>query len=323
MERESEPQVGDAPASSAHRVAGRTALVTGATGYMGPRLCQRLAESDATVYGVSRGADDVERDGVRWRRADLADLDVTRRLLEEIRPDLVFHLAGLAAGSRSLDLVLPTFRSNLTTTVALLTAAAELGCGRIVLTGSMEEPEPDESGVVPSSPYAASKWAASAYGRMFQALFDTPVTVARIFMVYGPGVQNERKLLPYVIRSLLTNEAPKLSSGERRIDWIYMDDVAEGLVRLAMADDVEGRTVDLGSGRLVSVREMVERVARIVGGPEPEFGALETREMEQVRAADVEATERWIGWCPSVPLDTGLRRTVDWHAARLRGEEGA
>lgn len=323
MEPESESSMGEREPRPDGRVLGTRALVTGATGYMGPRLCRRLVDAGAEVHGVSRGAVDGERGGIRWCRADMADPDTARSLLDEIRPDLVFHLAGLAAGSRSLDLVLPTLRSNLMTTVALLTAAADVGCERIVLTGSMEEPEAGEPEVVPSSPYAAGKWAASAYGRMFHALFGTPVTVARIFMVYGPGVQDERKLLPYVIRSLLQNEVPRLSSGERRIDWIYMDDVAEGLIRLATASGVEGRTVDLGSGQLVSVREIVERIAGIVGGPAPEFGAVATRPMEQVRVADVAATDGQLGWRPEVPLDTGLRRTVEWHRARLREKEEA
>lgn len=300
------------------QIARKRVLVTGATGYLGPPLCRRLSEAGAEVYAVSRRAREGRRDGVEWRRGDMAEPATARRLLEEAEPDVVFHLAGLASGARSPELVLPTYHSNLTTTVALLTAAAETDCRRIVLAGSMEEPGTGNGEIVPSSPYAASKWAASAYGRMFHALFDTPVTIARIFMVYGPGQQDERKLLPYVIRSLLQGEPPRLADGERRIDWIYMDDVADGLIRLAVTPDLEGETVDIGTGRLVSVREIVERLTEIVGGStQPEFGAVPPRPMEQVRVADANETYERIGWRAAVGLEEGLRRTLEWYAGRL------
>jgi nucleoside-diphosphate-sugar epimerase len=88
---------------------------------------------------------------------------------------------------------------------------------------------------------------------MFYKLYGLPVVMVRPFMTYGPG-QDEHKLIPYVILSLLKGEAPRLSSGEQQFDWIYVDDVTDGFVAAAQADNTESHTVDLGSGRLVSVR---------------------------------------------------------------------
>jgi nucleoside-diphosphate-sugar epimerase len=296
---------------------GMKVLVTGASGFIGPHLYRRLHALEAEVHAVSRTFHASSMDGFRWRQADLANINSVRNLLVALRPEVIFHLAGHAAGGRDLERVLPTFHSNLTTTVNLLTAAAEVGCRRIVLASSLEEPQSEAIESVPSSPYAASKWAGSAYGRMFHALYQAPVVLARIFMTYGPGYQDQRKLIPYVILSLLRGEAPKLASGEREIDWIYVDDVVEGLLAVARAAGVEGKTIDIGSGELVSIRTLVRHLVRLINPDiEPLFGALDDRPLEQVRVAEVANSLNISGWEPAVSLEEGLKRTVDWYARR-------
>jgi nucleoside-diphosphate-sugar epimerase len=258
---------------------------------------------------------------VEWRECDLTDFDEVRRLLAQQRPEIVLHLASHVAGSRALDLVRPTFTANVVSTVALLAAAVESGVERVVLAGSLEEPEGPMEAVVPASPYAAAKWAASGYARMFHALYELDVAVARIFMVYGPGQRDEKKLIPYVIRSLLNGQAPEVSSGVRPVDWIYVDDVVAGLVRIAESERVGGKRVDLGSGVMVTVREVVLELARLIpGAPEPRFGAIEDRAMEQVRVANVAETRRILGWQPGTELTAGLQATIDWYADRMATE---
>ncbi|MEM6797563.1 MAG: NAD-dependent epimerase/dehydratase family protein, partial [Acidobacteriota bacterium] len=160
---------------------------------------------------------------------------------------------------------------------------------------------------------AAAKAAASAYCRMFHDLYAAPVVVARLFMVYGPGRQDENKLVPYVIRSLLRGESPSFGSGTRPVDWIQATDVAQGFLRLATAPGLEGRRVDLGSGELHTVREVVEKLfERLAPGRTPHFGGRADRQAEQVRRADVETTERLLGWRPSLDLEAGLDATVEW-----------
>jgi nucleoside-diphosphate-sugar epimerase len=226
----------------------------------------------------------------------------------------VFHLAGAVTGVRDLAAVVPTFEGNLTSTVNVLTAVAETGGARVVMAGSLEEP--DDPAEAPSSPYAASKLAALQYARMFQSLYGVSIVVPRVYITYGPGQDDPKKIIPYVVSSLLRGESPKLSSGTRPVDWVYVDDVAEGLVAAAMAATVTER-VDLGSGELVTIRAIIEKIAALIPSTPgtPLFGALPDRPMEQVRVADVATTTRHIGWAPRTPLDEGLRRTLDW----LRG----
>lgn len=303
--------------SPSGRFSGKKILVTGASGFIGPHLCRRLCMDGADVHAVSRSIRSNSDNSPRCWRSDLSDISTVRKLLNTIRPDIIFHLSGHAAGGRGLELVLPTFHSNLTTTVNLLTIATETGCSRIVLPGSLEEP--DDSNATPSSPYAAGKWASSAYARMFYKLYKTPVVNLRVFMTYGPGKQDPRKLLPYVITSLLQKRAPELGGGQREIDWIYMDDLVEGLIASAQAPGVEGDTIDLGSGVLVSIRTIVQKLTDMID-PEvkPLFGALPERSMEQVRVANIEDTYNKIGWKPTISMEKGLEFTVNWYKEELR-----
>jgi nucleoside-diphosphate-sugar epimerase len=130
-------------------------------------------------------------------------------------------------------------------------------------------------------------------------------------MTYGPG-QAPHKLIPYVILSLLRGEAPKLTSGRREVDWVYVEDVIEGLLRAAVCMNAEGTTIDLGSGTLVPIRDVVRLVVQIAGSQiKPQFGAIPDRKGEKVRVANLVAARRILGWEPKTALEAGLRRTVE------------
>lgn len=289
-------------------------FVTGAGGFIGSHLSRRLSGYGAEVHGLFRRIRGNNEGDMHWWQGDLADASIIRNLLTRIKPDIIFHLASHVAGSRELRLVQATFESNLVSTVNLLTVAAEIGCHRIVLTGSLEEPEPNGGETIPSSPYAAAKAASSSYARMFHVLYQTPVVMTRLFMVYGPGQQDVSKLIPYVTLSLLSKQPPKLGSGKRQIDWIYVDDVVDGLMAAAQAPGIEGGTFDLGSGTLVSIRTIVQQLAdRIDPRIELLWGAFPDRPMEQTRVANIARTYDSMGWIPGTSLSVGLERTVDWY----------
>jgi nucleoside-diphosphate-sugar epimerase len=287
--------------------------VTGGAGFIGSRLCDLLASRGWDVQSTSRRAEGPPSAARHWQ-VDLTDPVATRELLAATRPAYVFHLASHVWGAPGLEHVLPTFHSNLHTTVNLLSALAETGCDRLVVTGSLVEPDADSTDRVPSAPYAASKWASSDYVRMFHALYDFPGTIARVFMVYGPAQQDPTKLLPYVIEKLLDDEAPEITSGTRLIDWVYVDDIAYGLARMALAPGIDGRTVDLGSGEVISTGDLVEKTCELVGtSVRPLVGALPDRPLEPTRVAKARETEQLLGWAPGTSLDAGLAQTIAWH----------
>jgi UDP-glucose 4-epimerase len=299
-------------------LADQPVLVTGAAGFIGSHLCRRLADQGAIVHAVSRRPPAKTLERSIGHLLDVADPKSVERLIADVAPRYVFHLASRVSGSRDVAEVATTFDSNLASTVHLLRAITNTACQRIVLAGSLEQADSVDG--TPSSPYAASKSAAAMYARMFFELYQTPVTVARLFMVYGPGQRDARKLVPYVAVSLLSGRTPKLTSGVRPVDWVYVDDVADALISCALTPGLEGKTIDVGTGQMTSVRSVAEQISRLVGRGTPVFGAVDDRPSEQVRKADPSQASEMIGR-PLTSLDEGLRQTIAWYRAGIeRGE---
>lgn len=302
--------------NSVEQLLGKRVLITGASGFLGSHLCDRLCKNGIEVHAISRTQRTTDKDSLQWWQGNIEDIEVVQNLFQAIKPDVVFHLSGMVTGAAAASLVLPTFNSLLVSTVNLLTVAASQGCDRIVLIASLEEPEPQHNELIPS-PYAAAKWASSVYGRMFHQLYQTPIVLVRPFMTYGPR-QNMRKIIPSVTLSLLQDEAPRLASGQRQVDWIYIDDVIDGLIVAAQMPNVEGCTFDLGSGTLVSVRSVVQQLRNLINPQiQPLFGALLDRPVEKVRVANISYTYDNLGWQPVVSLDKGLENTVNWYKQQL------
>src|SRR5262245_55909795 len=149
----------------------------------------------------------------------------------------------------------------------------------------MEEPlpvaDPEGDIAIPETPYAMSKLVCGLYGRFFREKYRVPVVLLRCFMTYGPH-QKSRKVIPYVINSLLKGEAPRLSSGARMIDWIYVDDVVSAFLAAAVIDDIPGHTLEVGTGTLTSLRDVVTMIHHFMGGPEPVFESVGPRGRERV-----------------------------------------
>ena len=153
---------------------------------------------------------------------------------------------------------------------------------------------------------------------MFHALYDLPVVLLRIFMTYGPGQSDMTKLVPHVVRNLLHGEAPALGSGKRAVDWIYVEDVAGGIDCACFAEGIDGKTIDIGSGTHVTIRDVVNQLVTIIDPSiAPKFGVIPDRPLEREPLADAAKTEALLGWRATTPLDEGLERTVTWYKGHL------
>jgi nucleoside-diphosphate-sugar epimerase len=211
--------------------------------------------------------------------------------------------------------VLPTFLSGLVATVNVLIAASETGFQRLVLTGSSGEPEPGE---IPCSPYAAAKAGSRLYARLFHQLYQSPVVLTRIFMTYGPG-QSPQKIIPHCIDSFSRRIPVKLSWPHLPVDWIYVEDVVEGLLTVAVTPGLEGHSVDLGSGETVKIYEVADRIRKLMDSNTPiECGGGVDRRYEPCRCADAARTQAATGWRHAISLDAGLEKTIRFYKPDLR-----
>lgn len=297
----------------------RRVLVTGGAGFLGRRLIAHLAEGATEIHATSRRSEQtIGRDAVTWHQLDLADEEATTRLTRSVRPDVIYHLAGAPVGRRDPKLVAAMLQGNLVNAVNVMSAGLADGGCRVVLAGSMEEPDPDDSASVASSPYSAAKGAATEYARMFHELWGLPVTVLRVAMAYGPAQPDVRKLVPYVVSSLLGGRAPELTSGTRVADWVYVDDVAEAFVAAGRAEGAAGRSIPIGSGTGVSVREVATLIGSLIDADRVlDFGAIDDRPMDdEPRVADPGPALALLGWRARTTLREGLQRTIEWYRAQ-------
>lgn len=289
---------------------GRTILITGANGFLGRHLIARLQNKGARICAISR-TKSLLAGSVDWREGDLTHREWLETTVAEIRPDIIYHLASASQGGQEARYVMPAFENDLRTTVHTLLAAQACGCPRVILVASLEEPVFGGRPFRLSSPYAAAKSCCTFYGLLFHQLYGVPVTILRPFMAYGPG-QKEHKLIPHTILALLKGESPRLSSGVRPVDWVYVDDVITAFLDAALRPEAEGAMIDLGSGTLVTVRALIEQIHSLIpGSPPPAFGALPDRRDEVVRCAETGTALRLLGWKVSTPLSEGLAKTID------------
>jgi nucleoside-diphosphate-sugar epimerase len=146
---------------------------------------------------------------------------------------------------------------------------------------------------------------------MHYRAYGTPVVVARPFNAYGPG-QDQRALIPSAIRAALIGEDFPITPGEQRRDFIFVTDVIDGLLEVATAHGIEGKSLDLGTGHATSVRDVVERVFSLCGGGgKPQVGALAYRPgVIWELVADADRTEQLTGWRAKIGLEEGLKATI-------------
>jgi UDP-glucose 4-epimerase len=292
-------------------------LVTGAAGFIGLRLVQRLVESGAQVWAGLAPDEAQERVAalpapVERSVFDLRGARAVRAATKDAAPQIVFHLAAVGVTDPGIDPAL-ALAVNAGGTVHLLEALKGRDVERVVLVGTCYEYGARESveGLDPFNAYAASKVAAWAFGRMYWRAHGLPVVTVRPFQVYGPG-QPGHTLVAAAIKAALAGRDFPMTPGEQERDFVFVEDVVAGMVAAAQASGIDGESLDLGIGRAHSVRQVVERIwtmtearGRVLPGALPyRPGAV----MHSV--ADAERTARLTGWRAQVTLKEGLRQTI-------------
>lgn len=286
-------------------------LITGASGHIGGALLRQLRCENVQVFAISRHRRVGPDEGARWISGDLTDYSFASDCIHDVKPDIVFHLASVVTGSRERGAVRPTLIGNMELSINVLLAADHVDA-RLVLAGSMEDPGPGTT-EPPSSPYAVAKEATRRFAELFHSLYRTRVAVARIFMVYGPGQQPRDRFIPYIVDSLNAGRSPRLTSGSRQVDWIHVDDVARGLLVIGRSTGGWGRSTDLGSGIRRPLRDVGDRVLRLVGADIPlRWGARDDRPFETEPVAHRRLEENGWLWEPQIGFDEGLAETVNW-----------
>jgi nucleoside-diphosphate-sugar epimerase len=297
-------------------------LVTGASGFIGSHLVRRLAETGADVHVFLRSSSDTRRLGDLPGRLERHDADLTdpaslRTAVRRVRPRTVFHCASWGGHPGQTDGT-TIFGTNLAGTFHLLAACEEAGFDRFVHTGSSSEygmktaPMSEEDEPAPVDAYGASKAGATLWCRAAAISRGLPVVTLRLFSPYGPW-DDPVRLIPAAARAFLEGRSLQLASPSGARDFVHVDDVVDACLLAATVPSAAGEIINVGSGRQATAGEVVGILSRLIpSAPPPSWGVISPRAGSSVWVADIGKARRILGWEPKVPLEEGLRQTVEW-----------
>ncbi len=309
-------------------------LITGATGFIGSHVARRLVKEGWTVGIIKRPTSNLHKIVDILNRliifdADLSSSQEVQKAVFDFCPDVLIHLATQYTVNHKPDQISPMVVTNVLGTVNLLQAAQEKAVKLFVNTSSCFVYKPSEDKVSedrlrqPINLYALTKMQAEDACAFYADTYGLPSVTLRIFSPYGPG-DHERRLIPYIINSFSSGEAPKMTTGKQRWDFVYIHDIVEAYLKvLQRASFLNKHEIfNIGSGEAVSVRDIALKIKQIMRSHlMPQWGIIPHRDNELWHVcADIKKAKMDLGWTPQVRiLNEGLAPTVEWFRENYSG----
>ncbi len=308
---------------------GRTVLVTGAGGFIGSHLVERLVELGADVRALVRYTSTGHagwldsspvRGDVDVVLGDIRDFDSVHGAMRG--RDVVFHLAALIGIPYSYRAAQSYVRTNIEGTLNVLQAARDLATERVLCTSTSEVygnaryvPINEEHPLQGQSPYSASKIGADKIAESYYLSFGLPVSIVRPFNTYGPR-QSTRAMIPTIITQALSGSEVRVGSLLPTRDFNYVTDTVEGFLATASESQAIGKTINFGSGVEISIGDLAKQIGLLVGKDltlvsEEQRVRPENSEVERL-CADSSLAQQLLGWRSRVSLEEGLRQTIAW-----------
>lgn len=313
---------------------GRKTLVTGAGGFIGSHLAERLVEAGAQVRALvhynalgTRGWLEVSplAGEMEIMAGDIADSDSVRQAVNGA--DTVFHLAALIAIPYSYQAPRAYVRANVEGSLNVFQAARETAVRRVVHTSTSEvygtaryTPIDEAHPLQGQSPYSASKIGADKLAEAFSRSFNLPVAILRPFNTFGPR-QSARAVIPTIVTQCLAGGIVQLGSLHPTRDLNFVANTVDGYLLAGEVSAAVGQTIHLGSGREISIGDLARLIGRLAGGEvrietdarrvRPENSEVDRLVADPARAREI------LGWSPRISLEDGLQATVEWIRANL------
>lgn len=304
-------------------------LITGAAGFLGSALANTLVQGGHAVRAIddlsTGNADRLSRD-VALHVGDVNDRTQLWTLLQDI--DCVYHLAAKVVVPESILYPREYNHVNVGGTVTLMEAMRDVGVRRVVFTSSgaiygnqPRQPVKEDATPNPQSPYAVSKLSAEYYTHSIGSLWGIETVCLRIFNAYGPFQQlpaTHPPVIPYFLKQAFQNATIVIhGDGNQTRDYIYIDDVVEALIYSATAADIDQTTINIGSGRETSVRDLARLVIEI-SGKHPEIVTNVRNDGGPTRLmADLSLAKEKLNFYPRTSLEIGIQQTFE-NDPRLR-----
>ena len=301
-------------------------FVTGATGFIGSHLVRRLVSEGYDVGILKRKNSDLSRirDIINLLvvyEADMREYSELSSAIGDFKPNIILHLVTYYAVEHKPDEIEVMFDTNVKGTINILEAAKENSVKYFINTSTCAVYEDlgrelsERDNIKPQNLYALSKLQAEEACSFYSDNYGLSVVTLRLFPPYGPA-DNERRLLQYVIRCLLKDENPNLTTGKQRWDFVYVDDIVDAFIRaMNLVPNISGYEVfNIGTGNPVSIRDVVLKLKEITGSrSELNWGVVPHRKNEVwLNSADIRKSINLLGCYPQTNIDEGLLKTVSW-----------
>jgi len=311
---------------------GKKVLITGAEGFIGSHLTERLVELGADVTALAQynsfnnwgwidSFDKKVKDSIKVVTGDVREYDGMKRIIKG--QDVVFHLAALIAIPYSYLSPMAYVRTNVEGTTNVLEACREYDVEKIVHTSTSETygtalyvPIDEKHPMQGQSPYSASKIGADKMAESFHKSFNMPIATIRPFNTYGPR-QSARAVIPTIISQIFAGKKEiKLGSLTPTRDFNFVKDTAEAFVKIAESDKTIGEVINAGSNYEITIGDTVKKIISIMGKDvkiicDDERLRPENSEVNRLWADNTKIKEL-TGWKPNYSIDKGLEETVAW-----------
>jgi nucleoside-diphosphate-sugar epimerase len=310
-------------------------LITGATGFIGSHLVNRLVKEGFRIGIMKRKTSDTWRienliKKIEIYEGDLKENNTVMDVISDFKPEAVAHLATYYSVEHKPKEISEMFSTNVMGTINLLEACSN-SCVKLFLNTSTcfvfmknaGNPGRDsEAG--PVNLYALTKKYAEDACTYYAKKCGLNVVTLRLFPPYGPR-DNDRKLVPYVIKNMLAGDNLKMTSGKQKWDYIFVNDIIEAFEKV-FAYRARGHEIfNIGTGRAYSVRDLVYLIGQNIGSvKEPEWGAIPHRKNEiWYMKADIKRSRIRLKWKPNTDLEKGMSTTVKWYKDFYGGDYGS
>jgi len=303
---------------------GKRALVTGADGFIGSHLTERLIDYGAHVFVYVHNENLKKIKNVKDKLkkilvGDLSGKESTEAIFKS-NPQIIFHLAVDSYIPNSIQNPIRVNQINLGSTLNVLEASRlsiENDLKRLVFIssavvyGSRNYAVSENEKFMPTTPYSASKVAGEAYCYSYFKTYNLPVAIARPFNIYGP--RHSKDVISIFIAKALKNEEIEIDGGGLQTkDFIYIDDIIDGLLILGFNKKALGEAVNFGTGKEVSVKEIAEKIIRYSNSKSKMIISPERKGQDFRLYCNYSKAQELFNWQPKISIDEGLKKTIEW-----------
>jgi nucleoside-diphosphate-sugar epimerase len=299
-------------------------LITGANGFIGSHVVQRMVQEKALVSVMVRESSDLWRieeliKDIDIHLVDLRDSSSVDTCIKQIKPDFIFHVGAYGVDSRQKDYYTAT-STNIIGTMNLLNSVRDVGCKKFINVGTCmeygdkKEIIREDSYLEPDSIYGSTKASATIIAHQIAAENNISLVTLRPFGIFGEK-EGSHKFFPYIILSILEGKEVNLTPCEQYRDYCYIDNIMDGFVLAAKNENIKNQIFNIASGEIFKLKHFVDIIYKEVGlKNQPNFGALPYRKNEVWKQQpDTTKIKTLLNWEPKVSLEEGIKRTINWY----------